>query len=197
VRWLPPVAVLAALGLGVAGYAWSGRPALEARPAARAPLDARFTPEAEKASGELLENFGDVRAWITLSNALIRAGRTQRAVEAMDVATDTIPGDVNLWVQKGIALVAHADGEVVPAARLAFDRASRIDPTHPAPRYFLGLSWLQAGRPGEALEVWYELKAVTPPDAPWAEELDRMIGAAETMQALGVGLAGPGQGGAS
>jgi cytochrome c-type biogenesis protein CcmH/NrfG len=189
-----PLAVLAALALGAAGYAWSGRPGLAARPAVKAPLDSRFTPEAEKASDRLLENFGDVRAWITLSNALIRAGRTERAVEAMQVATDTIPGDVNLWVQKGIALVAHADGEVVPAARLAFDRASRIDPSHPAPRYFLGLSWLQAGRPKEALAVWYELKAMTPPDAPWAEELDRMISTAETMQALGVGLAGPGAG---
>jgi cytochrome c-type biogenesis protein CcmH/NrfG len=128
-----------------------------------------------------------VRAWITLSNALIRAGRTQRAVEAMDVATDSIPGDVNLWVQKGVALVAHAEGEVVPAARLAFDRASQLDPTHPAPRYFLGLSWLQAGRPKEALAVWYELRQMTPPDAPWSEELERMIGAAETMQILGVG----------
>jgi cytochrome c-type biogenesis protein CcmH/NrfG len=191
VKHLAPLLILGALGLGAAGYAWYGNPSLPPRPAARAPLDPRFTPEAEKASDALLENFGDVRAWITLSNALIRAGRTQRAVEAMDVATDTIPGDVDLWVQKGIALVAHADGEVVPAARLAFDRASRIDPAHPAPRYFLGLSWLQAGRPKDALEVWYELKAMTPPDAPWAEELDRMIGAAETMQALGVGLAGP------
>ncbi|WP_448584894.1 tetratricopeptide repeat protein [Thermaurantiacus sp.] len=183
----PLLALVVALALGATGYAAVGRPDLPARPAPKAPLDPRFTPEAERASGALLENFGDVRAWITLANALIRAGRTERAVEAMQVATDTIPGDVNLWVQKGVALVAHADGEVVPAARLAFDRASQIDPTHPAPRYFLGLAWLQAGRPREALEVWYELKAMTPPDAPWKEELDRMIGAAETMKILGVG----------
>lgn len=184
------IAVLVALAAGVAGYAFAGRPGLPARPAPNVPLDASYTPEAEKARTALLEDLGDVGAWITLSNALIRQGRTELAVEAMEQAVTAIPGEVNLWVQLGVALVAHADGEVVPAARLAFDRASLLEPGHPAPRYFLGLAWLQSGRPKDALAVWYELKEMTPPDAPWATELDRMIGAAETMQILGVGEAG-------
>lgn len=184
------LALLLALGAGVAGYAFTGSPRLPARPAPSAPLDPRYTPEAEKARSALLEDLGDVGAWITLSNALIRQGRTELAVEATEQAVAAIPGDVNLWVQLGVALVAHADGEVVPAARLAFDRASLLEPAHPAPRYFLGLAWLQSGKPKEALAVWYELQEMTPPDAPWAEELKRMIGAAETMQILGVGEMG-------
>ena len=179
--------VLGALAAGVTGYWLTGSPGLPARPAPQAPLDVGFTPDAEKARDALLEDLGDVGAWITLSNAMIRAERTELAVETMQQATTAIPGDVNLWVQMGVALVAHAEGEVVPAARLAFDRASRLDPSHPAPRYFLGLAWLQAGRPKDALAVWYELRSMTPPDAPWAAELNRMIGAAETMQILGVG----------
>jgi cytochrome c-type biogenesis protein CcmH/NrfG len=181
------LAVAAALALGIGGYWFTGSPGLPARPAPHVALDAAFTPDAEKARNALLEDLGDVGAWITLSNALIRAEKTELAVEATQQAVAAIPGDVNLWVQMGVALVAHAEGEVVPAARLAFDRASRLDPSHPAPRYFLGLAWLQAGRPKDALAVWYELKAMTPPDAPWAQELNRMIAAAETMQILGVG----------
>lgn len=179
--------VLAALGVAATGYALTGRPDLPARPAPKAPLDPRFTPEAEKARATLLEDLGDVGAWITLSNALIREGRTQLAVEAMEQATRAIPGEVDLWVQLGVALVTHAEGEVVPAARLAFDRAARLDPGHPAPRYFLGLAWLQAGRPKEALEVWRALQAETPPDAPWAGQLKRMLAAAEAMRLMGVG----------
>ncbi|MFN7174023.1 MAG: tetratricopeptide repeat protein [Thermaurantiacus tibetensis] len=186
-RLLPALLVLAATAAGVTGYALEGRPGLAAAPAppptaAEGAADAR-----ERARATLLADPTDVEAWIRLSNAFIAAGETGKAVEAMEVATAALPQDVNLRVQQGVALVAHAEGEVVPAARLAFDRASQLDPTHPAPRYFLGLAWLQAGRPKEALAVWRELAAMTPPDAPWAEELTRMIGAAETMAFLGVG----------
>ncbi|WP_448582187.1 tetratricopeptide repeat protein [Thermaurantiacus sp.] len=196
--------VAGALAAGVAGYAFHGRPLL---PAAPAPPPQTPAPAAEAraaARATLLANPGDIEAWIRLSNAMIAAGDTAGAVEAMEVATAALPGDVNLRVQQGVALVAHAEGEVVPAARLAFDQASALDPTHPAPRYFLGLAWLQAGRPKEALGVWRELAAMTPPDAPWAEELTRMIGAAETMAVLGVGeraippaMAGAARGGAA
>lgn len=186
-RRLAAAVVGVALAAGAAGYAVHGRPGLPAAPAP-APAAAPEASSAKVTAREtLLANPGDVGAWIRLSNAMIAAGDTAGAVEAMEVATQALPTDVNLRVQQGVALVAHAEGEVVPAARLAFDRASALDPTHPAPRYFLGLAWLQAGRPREALGVWRELAAMTPPDAPWAEELTRMIGAAETMAVLGVG----------
>ena len=178
----PAIAALGiALCAAVAGYAIAGSPAQPASPAVRAQNDTRFTPEAEKASASLMNNYGDVRAWLTLSDALIRAGRTETAVVALGHAGDAIPGNVDLWVQTGIALVAHADGEVVPAARLAFDRASRLAPGHPAPAYFLGLTWLQAGKPEQALKEWQALDARTPPEAPWKPMLAEQMGAAQMM----------------
>ncbi len=186
-RLLSAVAVGVALAAGAAGYAFHGRPSLPAAPAQAPATPPEVADARAKARETLLENPGDVGAWIQLSNAMIAAGDTAGAVEAMEMATAALPQDVSLRVQQGVALVAHAEGEVVPAARLAFDRASALDPTHPAPRYFLGLAWLQAGRPKEALEVWRDLAAITPPGAPWEAELTRMIGAAETMVALGVG----------
>lgn len=186
-KLLPILAVAATVGLGVAGYSIAGSPGLQSSPAQQSFNDARFTPEAEKASQLLLENFGDVRAWLTLSDALIRSGRTELAVLALNDAIRAIPGDVNLWVQLGVALVAHSKGEVVPAARLAFDRASRLDPSHPAPGYFLGLAFLQAGQPARALTVWEGLAQSSPTDAQWRPMLDRQIRAARMMIALGVG----------
>lgn len=186
-KWQPILAVAVALGAGVAGYAVMGSPALKAQPAPPRVENPDLTPEAEKASKQLLENFGDVRAWLTLSDALIRAGRTETAVYSLESALEAIPGNADLWVQLGVALVAHANGEVVPAARLAFDRASRLAPDHPAPSYFLGLAWMQAGETEKALETWRALKARSQPDAPWVPVLDQQIAAAAMMEQMGMG----------
>jgi cytochrome c-type biogenesis protein CcmH/NrfG len=188
-KWQPLMALSAALAVGIAGYAFAGRPDLKATPAETVATNPDLTPEAEKASTALLENFGDVRAWLTLSDALIRAGRTETAVAALESALEAIPGNPDLWVQLGVALVAHANGEVVPAARLAFDRASRLAPDHPAPSYFLGLAWVQAGETERALETWRALRARSTPDAPWVPMLDQQIAAAQMMQDMGVGPA--------
>lgn len=178
------IAVLAAIAAGVIGYALVGQPQLPAAPAPPVVVNPAVRPAAEQASARLLQNHGDVRAWLTLSDALIREGQTAAAVDALQSALQTAPDDVNLWVQLGVALVAHAEGEVVPAARLAFDRASQRDPEHPAPQFYLGLSWLQAGAATRALEVWQPLAATAPADAPWKATLDRHIEMAQRMQQM-------------
>lgn len=182
----PLLAIGATLVVGLAGYAITGSPGLPSAPAAMAAANPRLTPEAEQASVQLLEKYGDVRIWLTASDAFIRAGRTETAAFVLNDAIERIPGNVDLWAQLGVALVAHADGEMAPAARLAFDRASRIDPDHPAPYYFLGLSWLQAAEPEKALAVWEELDARTPPDAAWKPMLDRLMRGARAMIRMGV-----------
>lgn len=170
-----------ALALGAAGYVIVGQPKLPASPATPPVINAALTPDAERASKQLLENYGDVRAWLTLSDAMIRGGKTELAVDVLQQAIERIPGDVNLWVQLGVALVAHADGDVVPAARLAFDRASRLAPDHPAPTYYLGLSWMQAGEAERALAVWRPLLQRTPADAPWRANLEQQVQAADVL----------------
>ncbi len=187
-KWRAILMLSAALVCGVAGYAVTGHPKLPSAVTRKTAINPDLTPAAEKASRELLEHFGDVRAWLTLSDALIRANRTETSVEAMQTALRAIPGNADLWVQLGIALVAHAQGEVVPAARLAFDRASRLAPEHPAPDYFLGLAWMQAGNVEQALKTWEALRARSAADAPWVPMLDQQIAAAKEflrMQAEG------------
>ncbi len=183
-------AAVATVALGAAGYALSGRPDLPARPAPVAPPDATVQPAAEQASQALMENFGDVRAWITLTDALMRAGRTETAVHALESGLEALPDSPDLWVQMGIALVAHANGEVVPAARLAFDRASRLAPDHPAPAYFLGLAWLQSGEPQRAIETWASLLERSTEDAPWRPMIQRQMDVARMMARMGVGRDG-------
>lgn len=184
-RRAAPVALALALGLG--GYALFGRPALPARPASPITSDPLAMPEMEAARARLLRNEGDIGAWLTMADGLSRAGKTEQAVGAMTVATRYFPRSADLWVGLGNALVLHADGQVTPAARLAFNRASLADPTHPAPRYFLGLAWMQAGRPREARAAWEALLEQSPPGAPWIGDVRRRIAATRVMETMGVG----------
>ncbi|MCH8683778.1 tetratricopeptide repeat protein [Pedomonas mirosovicensis] len=179
--------VLVILGLGGGTYAVVGHPAAKGiRPAAPA-----AAPEADEAFAEarsvLLENPADVPAWLRLSMALSGKGETERAAEALSVALGAMPDSPDLWIGYGETLTAHAGGQVTPAARLAFDRANQLAPHHPAPKYYLALSWLQSGNPREALAALEDLAKESKPDAPWMPRVERMMRGARTMIAAGVG----------
>lgn len=179
--------VAAALAAGVAGYAIQGRPDLPGHPTQARDVAYKGDTSFARERGALLENLGDVGAWLNFADALQRAGLTERSVEALKVATKAFPDSPDLWVGLGNALVVHGDGLVSPAARLAFARAAQLAPDHPGPAYFLGLAWLQSGQPDEALKTWEALRAKSPPGAPWLPELERKVAAAKIMQGAGVG----------
>src|SRR3546814_20645142 len=90
---------------------------------------------------------------------------TERAVEAMKVATKAFPESPDLSVGLGNALAVHGDGFVSPAARLAFARAAEIASVHPAPLYCLGLDGQHSEQPGEAFATRVALGCTIPPDA--------------------------------
>lgn len=179
------VAVLGALTLGLIGYLVAGRPDLPAVPAPRPEADRATTSAFETARQNLLTNAGDVGAWLTFADALTREGRTEDAISGLQVALTAMPDDADLWVGLGQALMMHAGGMVTPAARLAFDNASKLAPENPAPRFFLGLAWLQAGDAKAALAEWQTLRAASPKDAPWLPDLDARIAAVQAMIAAG------------
>lgn len=183
---MPPVVIAAALGVGLAGYLATSNPAARSVPAPKRAIDADAAPELEAARRRLLANYGDVGAWLTFSDIMIREGRSAEAAEGLRLAARAMPDSPDLWVGLGNALVRHANGTITPAARLAFGRASEIDPSHPGPPYFLALAWLQAGEPDEALKVLEALYARTPADAPYRDELERMMRGARAMIAAGV-----------
>ena len=176
-----------ALGVGAAfalgGYALTGEPGRADRPAPpHADADPMARPAIKMATDRLLQHNGDIGAWLLLSDALARGGATENSVAAMQVAVQAFPRSPDLWVGMGNALVLHGQGQITPAARLAFGRANLLDPLHPAPRYFLGLAYLQAGKPDEAIKVWEGLRASSPLGSPWLRDLDARIAAARAMQ---------------
>ena len=147
--------VLAALALGLAGYAAQGNPAMPGSPRAAA----------QEVSGEG-ENLVELRRAVlppeqwSQHNALITADALARRDRFSDAATMLLgavrgnPRDGEAWLALGNALVEHAGGTLTQPAALAYRRAAELDPAGAGPGYFLGFALIQQGRFIEARDVW-------------------------------------------
>ena len=58
-----------------------------------------------------------------------------------------------------------------PAARLAFERAMRLAPEHPAPPYYAGLAYVGAGEFAKARPLWARAVALSPAGAGYRRDL--------------------------
>jgi cytochrome c-type biogenesis protein CcmH/NrfG len=168
----------AALLIALAGYAWQGRPDLGGSP--KRPPERQRLPDSDFAETrrDMLGTFDSATRWLTIADAYTRRGDTLSATQIIQSGLRAAPRDPDLWVGLGNALVLHSGGMMTPAAQLAFSRAERIAPGHPAPRFFYGLGLVQGGRFDEAERIWRGLLADAPPDASWrpmVEERLRMI----------------------
>lgn len=162
----------AGLLVSAAGYALQGRPGLagvsahhQARSEFVALTDARHA---------FFGAFTSAETWLRMSDALARNGHREDAVNILQNAVRRYPGDAQLWVGLGNALVDHAQG-LTPPAELAFRRAAEVAPAYPGPRFFHGLARARSGDRAAALATWRGLLAEAPADASWRPFVERGI----------------------
>jgi cytochrome c-type biogenesis protein CcmH len=164
----------AALLLAVGGYAFQGSPSLPG--STRAPSDDGkgeiAPPEIRKTSAS---SMSAEEEWLATADALVRAGRVRYAVDMLGEGAKKFPGNPDIWVGLGNALVVHGGGQMNPAAQYAFEKAATIAPNHPGPPFFLGLTLAQSGKFDEAGEVWRALLARAQADAPWKADLEARL----------------------
>ena len=172
----------AALALGGAGYALQGRPDLSGAPAS-APVLAETVPLAE-ARHIFFDRFTRAESWLVMAEALERRGRTGDSAALLQNAVRRSPGDQQLWIGLGNALVAHSHG-LTPPAELAYRRAAALNPAHPAPAFFYGLALARSGEPASATAVWTNLLENAPADAPWRPLVESGVAALEPQAAIG------------
>lgn len=174
-----------ALLLALAGYAWQGRPGLAGSP--KAPPEAQEVPDSAFAEmrKDMLGRFDSADRWLTIAEGYQSRGDTRSGAGVIRSAIREHPDNAILWIGYGNALVIHAGGLITPAANLAFEKAARLAPDHPAPRFFLGLAQAQAGRLDEAERTWRALLASAPPDAPWRAQVEQQLMALEQARARG------------
>jgi cytochrome c-type biogenesis protein CcmH len=181
-------AAAAALLLGASGYALQGNPDVAAAPASGSeghdifPLtDARHA---------FFGNFTPAESWLRMSEALERDGQSEDAVGILQNAVKRYPGDPQLWIGLGNALVDHARG-LTPPAELAYKRAAALAPGHPGAPFFYGLALARSGDRQAAVAVWRQVLKTAPTDAAWRPLIEQGVaalgapGAAKAQAATG------------
>jgi cytochrome c-type biogenesis protein CcmH len=157
-------AAAAALLVGGSGYALQSRPELAGSPA-KGMAGRDVVPLAE-ARHAFFGQFTSAESWLKMSEALARNGNSEDAVGILQNAVHRYPGDAQLWIGLGNALVDHAHG-LTPPAELAYRRAVEISPGYPAPPFFYGLALARSGDREGAIAVWKEILAKAPAKAEW------------------------------
>ena len=157
-------AAMAALIFGAAGYAVQGSPGLADAPAQGS--EGREVIPLSAARHAFFGNFSREESWLALSDGLARGGNTEDAVGLLQNAVGKYPGDAQLWIGLGNALVDHAHG-LTPPAEFAYQRAAELAPGHPAAPFFYGLALARSGDRAGAIAIWKRILANAPEDASW------------------------------
>jgi cytochrome c-type biogenesis protein CcmH len=167
-------ATAAALFLGASGYALQGVPDLGG--AARQADEVASVLPLTEARHAFFGRFTPAESWLSISEALARNGQGDDSVGILQNAVRRYPGDAQLWIGLGNALVDHARG-LTPPAELAYRRASELVPGHPAPPFFYGLALARSGERQKAVEMWRGILAKAPANASWRPLVEQGVGA--------------------
>jgi cytochrome c-type biogenesis protein CcmH len=160
----------AGLALGLAGYAWQGRPSLRAHNAAVTSTATRPASDMRSALKR-----GDGLDQLARAEELLRRGNADGATNALQTALRENPRKVEMWVGLGNLFVENDHGRLSPAAEYCYEKAIKIDPNNLALLYFYGLSLASSGRSAEARTYWLPLVKRLPANAPQAKQVTDMI----------------------
>ena len=167
-------AAAAALLLGASGYALQGQPDLAGAPAQGS--EGRHVFPLTEARHAFFGQFTPAESWLRMSEALARDGQSEDAIGILENAVKRYPGDAQLWIGLGNALVDHARG-LTPPAELAYQRAAQIQPGYPAAPFFYGLALARSGDREGALDLWKQVLAKAPPGASWRPMVEQGVAA--------------------
>jgi cytochrome c-type biogenesis protein CcmH len=182
------LAPLAAIGI----YLLVGSPGLPDQPFARrltawrAADPTTLSPEQMAAVLQLIvrERPKDPDAFFYLSRAELASGDAFSATQALQQAISLAPRRADLWSGLGETYVALAQGDVSDDAVKAFRQAAQIDPTAPAPRYYLARARIAGGDVDGGLADWRALDAALPAADPRRAGLEQEIALVARTRAL-------------
>lgn len=130
-----------------------------------------------KVEAHLAEFPGDGQGWEVIAPVYARLGRTADAVTAYRNALSLLGSTAERESDLGEAIVRQEGGAVTPEARAAFERATKLAPDDPRPKFYLALALGQEGRKDEAAAAWQALLAGAPADAPWRAAAEQALAA--------------------
>ncbi|KQN94042.1 hypothetical protein ASE95_03935 [Sphingomonas sp. Leaf231] len=174
----------AALCLGGVGYAWQGRPMLPAAAPRHAATTAPIDIEEIQLRDSMFGRFTADTAYLVAADAMTRSGNDDAAARVILGGLSKLPQSFMLWTWAGVTLTAEAGHRVSPPALLAFRRAAQLAPEHPAPPYYLGFAYLEAGDLAKTRTLWARAAALSPEGTPYRAEIARRLALLERLMAM-------------
>ena len=166
------------------GGAASSSPETAASEGEQAPSVDEVIANLEK---KLQENPDDAESWRMLGWSYFETSKFAESATAMKRATTLDPNNAEYWSMLGEALVMASDGQQVPPdAADAFTKALAIDKGDPRAKYFLAVQKDISGDHNGAINDWFALLEETPADAPYAEDIRRVIGQVAEKEGIDV-----------
>lgn len=165
----------AALCLGGVGYAWQGRPMLGAAAAQHSTTTPPIDVEETQLRDSMFGRFNADAAYLVAADAMTRSGNDDAAARVVLGGLSKLPQSFILWTWAGVTLAAEAGHRVSPPALLAFRQAARLAPDHPAPPYYLGFAYLEAGDLSKARLLWARAVKLSPDGTPYRIEIARRL----------------------
>ncbi len=113
--------------------------------------------------------------WLLLARSYRTMQRYNDAASAFGKAAELTDRDPAVLSEMGEALILGEGGKVPETALKLFREGVDKSPTEPRSRFYLGVAKAQQGDPKGAVQEWLDLLAVSPPDAPWAADVQGQI----------------------
>lgn len=170
--WVLPCAAGA---LALAGYAYQGRPDLDASLAEPIAASLQVSEQLIDIRNEMDSDFGAAKRYLILSDSAARGGRYDLAAALLQNGLAKHPKDAELWGALGLQIMLASDGQISPPAKLAFDRAREYRPKGPVPDYFEGLKTLFDGDIDAAEAYWTKALNNATPKAKYRATLERQL----------------------
>jgi cytochrome c-type biogenesis protein CcmH len=119
-----------------------------------------------------------------LAVAELASEQPNEAIQALQRATALAPRRPDLWEMLGEAQMLTVGGAVGPDAAASFRRALALEPSAPAPQYYLGRARMDSGDVAGGLADWRSLLARIPPGDPRHAQLAAAIDKVQTAGRL-------------
>lgn len=140
-----------------------------------------------KVKARLASSPEEIQGWGYLANLEMNKGNFQQAAEALYQAHMIAPDVFDYQLMYAESLIMASNERVTPAAMIILNKAKKIAPEHPGPRYYLALADFQAGDVEIAHSEWKSIQTKLENNDPMMPLLNVWINRAE----VSLGIAEP------
>ena len=121
----------------------------------------------------------EAQGWAYLANLHMSLGNFQTAAEALSTAQNLEPDTFDYNLMYAESLIMASNERVTPSALVILNKAAKMNPEHPGPKYYLGLADYQAGDVEIAHSAWKNVRSELEDNDPLVPLIDFWINKAE------------------